>query len=202
MLTPEVIGGLEVAREADRLVVALGAGGAGVVLFAFEKSGGVWEERLAVNGFAGRSGIARAKREGDGITPAGVYSFGEIFGTAEDPGSIKHYRKLLSGDIWVDDPDSKYYNRPAREDFRGKDWRSAENLSAEDVAYKYAIAINYNANPVARGIGSAIFLHCSKGGPTDGCVAVPEREMVELLKFIDDSTLIAIADSLAALLEY
>ncbi|MDR1944289.1 MAG: L,D-transpeptidase family protein [Synergistaceae bacterium] len=202
VVTQGIISGLAASPRADRLVLAVGRGGSDVTVYAFERVDGNWTERLRSDGFAGRNGISPAKVEGDGRTPPGVYEFGMAFGAAADPGSLKPYTRLSPGDLWIDDPESVHYNRRVRADFAGKDWKSAEDLFAETAAYRYAIAIGYNTAPIVKGAGSAIFLHCSKGRPTAGCVAVPEDAMKELLKFIDDGTLIVIAASIEELLTF
>jgi L,D-peptidoglycan transpeptidase YkuD (ErfK/YbiS/YcfS/YnhG family) len=60
------------------------------------------------------------------------------------------------------------------------------------VAYKYAIAINYNLECVPYA-GSAIFFHCTTGGGTAGCVSVPESTMISILKNVHPGCLIVIA---------
>jgi L,D-peptidoglycan transpeptidase YkuD (ErfK/YbiS/YcfS/YnhG family) len=197
-ITPETAGRLGISRGADKLVIVLADGGASsAVVYAFERIGDAWVERVRTNGFVGRNGASRAKKEGDGKTPIGFFSFGAAFGTADDPGSATPYAKLKDGDLWVDDPKSKHYNRWVKKGSTEQDWSSAEDLSKETVAYKYAIAINYNTDPVVKGNGSAIFLHCSTNRPTAGCVSVPEEYMARLLKFIDTDTMIAIAGSVS-----
>ncbi|MDR1020872.1 MAG: L,D-transpeptidase family protein, partial [Synergistaceae bacterium] len=184
-ITPETIGRLGISKGADKLVIAVADGGPPVVVYAFERTGGSWSERVRANGFVGRNGVSRVKKEGDGKTPAGFFSFGAAFGVADDPGSATPYAKLDDGDLWVDDPKSEHYNRWVKRGSTEQDWSSAEDLSKETVAYKYAIAINYNTDPVVKGNGSAIFLHCSTNSPTAGCVSVSEEDMARLLKFID-----------------
>ena len=44
--------------------------------------------------------------------------------------------------------------------------------------------IEYNAQPVVPGRGSAIFLHVSTGHPTVGCVSLPESELLRLLRWL------------------
>ena len=50
--------------------------------YAYIKEDGEWKEEFKVAGYVGRSGIADAANrvEGDGTSPAGVYSFGMLFG--------------------------------------------------------------------------------------------------------------------------
>jgi L,D-peptidoglycan transpeptidase YkuD (ErfK/YbiS/YcfS/YnhG family) len=200
ILTPRFVGGLGISSQAGKIVLVLGSDKSSTVkLYAFERTKNGWAERIRTDGFAGRNGIDRIKREGDGKTPSGVYSFGRAFGTADDPGAATPYTRLSDGDLWVDDPQSESYNKWVKNGEVDKDWASAEDLSKETSAYKYAIAINYNTAPIVKGAGSAIFLHCAAGRPTAGCIAVPEKSMMELLGFIDSGTLIAIAGSLREL---
>jgi L,D-peptidoglycan transpeptidase YkuD (ErfK/YbiS/YcfS/YnhG family) len=191
----KAVGSLDVSTRTDKLVIAVGQGKSNVLVYAFEKIDGKWTERMKIDGFAGYNGIWKTTTEGAKRTPSGMYTLGRTFGVADDPGSRKPYTKLTSNDFWVDDPGSKYYNQWVSGDVPDKDWNSAENLFEQKIAYKYAIVINYNMDLIVKGAGSAIFLHCSKGGPTAGCVAVPESSMIDLLRFIDERTLIVIAAS-------
>ena len=109
------------------------------------------------------------------------------------------YTKLRPGDCWVDDPQSRHYNTWVRADAPDKDWRSAENLAREKIAYAHALVIEYNTRPIVPGAGSAIFLHCSTGRATAGCVSVSENAMKKTLAFAGPGTRIVIAPSLEAL---
>ncbi|MDR1966613.1 MAG: L,D-transpeptidase family protein [Synergistaceae bacterium] len=189
-----------VCGGSDRVIVAVEGGQRHeAVIRAYERSGGVWTTRFETAGYFGGNGVRSDKTEGDGATPSGVYQFGQAFGTADDPGASTPYRKVASGDVWVDDPESKHYNTWASDITGSADWRSAERLDGFEGAYRHAVAINYNANPVVPGKGSAIFLHCSTGRPTDGCVAVPEPAMVFFLVFIEGGTKIAIAQDMTGI---
>lgn len=193
---------LKAAQNAEKLLVTLGHGGANATTYAFEKVNGAWVEKYKMDGFVGRNGVTSSKKEGDGETPAGVYGFSKPFGVADDPGALIPYTKLTSNDFWVDDVNSKYYNQWALGDASDKDWTSSEDLSSETVAYKYGMVIEYNTNPVVKGDGSAIFLHCSTGKPTAGCVSVSEADMVKLMQFIDKDTKIVIAQSVKDLMKF
>ena len=58
-----------------------------------------------------------------------------------------------------------------------------EALWRDDAVYDLIGVLDWNRAPVARGRGSAIFLHLARPGldPTEGCVALPERELRGLL---------------------
>ena len=93
------------------------------------------------------------------------------------------YRKINNNCYWVDDVDSPLYNQWVESS--DITWNSAEHLIDYPHAYKYSVVINYNMSPVVSGKGSAIFLHCMAGSYTAGCVAVPESDMLFILKSLD-----------------
>lgn len=186
------------AGGADRMVVVSGKPGAAVdraIVRAYARTGDVWTLRFATDAWLGRRGFRQDKREGDGATPVGVFTFGRAFGIAADPGSATPYTKVEAADVWVDDPASKYYNQWARSDRPDADWKSAERLIEYRDAYKYAIALNYNVSPIVPGKGSAIFLHAATGRATAGCIAVPEAAMVFFLGFVGEGARIVLAPS-------
>lgn len=183
----------EVAAGASRVIVAArGKEASRAVLQAYQKDEKGWTLRFTTEGYFGQKGVKTDKREGDKGTPSGTYTFGRAFGVADDPGSTLPYRKATADDVWVDDPKSARYNQWASRSMKGADWKSAEHLVKYPVAYKYALSINYNTDPPVPGMGSAIFLHCSTGRPTAGCVSVPEDAMVFFLVFVDEETRILI----------
>jgi L,D-peptidoglycan transpeptidase YkuD (ErfK/YbiS/YcfS/YnhG family) len=175
------------ARDARQAIVVRSASWTSTTatLDAFEKIGGSWR-RIAgpLAAYVGTKGFTRDKREGDLRTPAGVYGFSFMFGTAPDPGARYRYRRSTRPDVWVDDPASRLYNTWQREPSNGR-WASAERLYQPD-AYRYAAAIAYNTARTP-GRGSAIFLHVSVGNPTGGCVSVERASVVRLLRWLDPS---------------
>lgn len=80
----------------------------------------------------------------------------------------------------------------------GIQWSSAEYLISYPTAYRYAIALNYNT-ACTPGAGSAIFLHCSTGGATAGCISVSLSDMICILKMLQDDTLIGIYQNKSSL---
>lgn len=132
------------------------------------------------DGRVGRTGFAKpgTKREGDGHTPTGVYRMGVAFG-ASDPGSRMGYLTLRPNSCWGSTVGSRYYNRY----FVGRCGPKDETMY-NDVrgAYRQGMLINYNTRPIRQGRGSAIFLHVGTGGPTAGCVSIPERLMTSKVR--------------------
>ena len=80
----------------------------------------------------------------------------------------------------------------------GIQWSSAEHLISYPTAYRYAIALNYNT-ACTPGAGSAIFLHCSTGGATAGCISVSSSDMIRILKMLQGDTLIGIYQNKSSL---
>lgn len=140
----------------------------------------------------GRGGAKKDKIEGDYATPKGVFNFLIAFGTKENPGCILPYYQLKSGDVWVIDPQSKYYNLFVRKNTVFKDWLAEIELFKRPVRYKYVLVMDYNITHKQPYKGSAIFLECSIGKPTDGSIALPPSLMEELLLFVDKETQICI----------
>jgi L,D-peptidoglycan transpeptidase YkuD (ErfK/YbiS/YcfS/YnhG family) len=138
---------------------------------------GPWTARIGRGGFAppGR------KREGDGRTPSGTFSFPFFFGALPDPGVRFTYRQAGPADFWDDDPASPHYN----------EWvdqrRASPGADPEpmDVSgYDYGAVIGYNTARVA-GLGSAIFLHVNIGIATAGCVTLPVSRLLAVLRWLD-----------------
>ena len=160
----------------------------------WQPAGGPWRARL------GMAGVSADRREGDGTTPLGVFTIGAtMYGVAPDPGVRFRYHRLACGDWWDGDPSSPTYNSfrhvPCGETppFRG----DSEALWEQRVAYRYFAVIGFNDAPVVPGRGSAIFLHVDTGGPTNGCVSLPQQQLVHVLRWLDPSAGPRIAIALA-----
>jgi len=141
---------------------------------------GPWTARL------GRSGLSDRKREGDGATPTGAYALGTtVYGIAPNPGVHTAYHRLVCGDWWNEDPGSPGYNTfrhvscGTRPPFGGG---GGEALWQATTAYRQFAVVEYNVRPVVPGRGSAIFLHDDIGGPTNGCLSLPQAELLTLLR--------------------
>jgi L,D-peptidoglycan transpeptidase YkuD (ErfK/YbiS/YcfS/YnhG family) len=139
---------------------------------------GPWTARLGTRGLAPPG----QKREGDGRTPSGVYGFDFFFGVAPDPGVRFPYRRVTPRIVWDDDSESPLYNTWVDLN-RQQAGPSPEPLYVSP-AYDHGAVIAYNTDRTP-GLGSAIFLHVSTGGPTAGCVSLPAGQLVEVLRWLD-----------------
>lgn len=172
----------EMLEETSQLVT-VDSVGCECEISCFEMNENVWSEKLSATGFVGKNGVSDKSGEGDYCTPKGIYNLGFSFGTEEIDGLNIEYRKLNENCYWVDDVNSALYNQWVEsEDIQ---WNSAENLIAYPQAYRLAVVIDYNTSPVIPGSGSAIFLHCSTGSWTAGCVSAEDWAMDEIVRWLD-----------------
>ena len=185
-------------KDAPTQIEVVAAGTTGT-LVVYSNTNGKRSELLRTDAYVGKNGCSTDKREGDGKTPVGVYGIRRGFGLNTPPAVHIAYTQLPGGEQWVDDVASARYNQWVTKDTTPVDWKSAEDLTSETVAYKYVAVIEYNTDKIVNGAGSAIFLHCSKGRPTSGCVSVSEEAMIKILGLIKPGTRIAIARSDAEL---
>jgi L,D-peptidoglycan transpeptidase YkuD (ErfK/YbiS/YcfS/YnhG family) len=142
----------------------------------------------------GRSGSCPAadKREGDGMTPQGSWPIRTVLfrpGAAAPPDGMKlPWRWIRDDDGWSDEAGDPQYNRPVRHPHG----HSAERLVRDDGAYDVIVVLGHNDAPPVAGMGSAIFLHCSEGRPTAGCVAVEKAALLDLLGKLEPGDAVAI----------
>lgn len=148
------------------------------------KQGLAWGRGL----FAGNTGPL--KIEGDNKAPAGIFRLGPAFGYAPKSGAswIKlTYFPLTKESEGVDDPRSRHYNQLVnRSQVTRVDWQSSEQMLRKDDLYKWGVVVNHNPARTP-GAGSCIFLHIwrNSSSPTAGCTAMPERDLVSLLHWLD-----------------
>jgi D-alanyl-D-alanine dipeptidase len=130
------------------------------------------------------------KREGDGRSPAGILSFGNMWGYAPraPEGVTLPYRMSTECERCVDDPDHADYGRVLSLDSpKAGTFKSAEYLRMATDHYRYMVIIHYNdLNPI-KGAGSCIFLHIAPppGGGTAGCTALASEDLLTLLRWMD-----------------
>jgi L,D-peptidoglycan transpeptidase YkuD (ErfK/YbiS/YcfS/YnhG family) len=88
-------------------------------------------------------------------------------------------RHIRNSDGWCDAPSDRNYNRSVRHPYPA----SAERLWRDDQLYDVIVVVDYNRCPRIRARGSAIFMHVARTGwcPTEGCVALAERDLRRLL---------------------
>jgi L,D-peptidoglycan transpeptidase YkuD (ErfK/YbiS/YcfS/YnhG family) len=89
-------------------------------------------------------------------------------------------------DGWCDATGDRNYNRRVTHPYPV----SAERLWRDDHVYDIVIVTSHNMRPRVQGGGSAVFMHLARPGytPTEGCVALGERDLRLLLAGADHRT--------------
>jgi L,D-peptidoglycan transpeptidase YkuD (ErfK/YbiS/YcfS/YnhG family) len=141
----------------------------------------------------GKGGVNKKVKEGDGITPKGVFKITKIYYRADKIKIIKtniKKIKITKNMGWCDDPVSRFYNRQIKLPSKF----SYEKLYRNDDLYDLIAVINYNTNPIIKNKGSAIFMHISKNSykKTQGCIALKEKDLIKILTEIKKNTKIKI----------
>jgi len=135
------------------------------------------------------SDVGPRKAEGDLRSPAGVFAFGEAFGTvphSEVPWVRMSYRPLTPTTEGVDDPASRFYNQIVdRAHIATPDWHSSEHMWIVP-AYKLGIVIAANPQCIPKA-SSCIYLHLWMPGHTGtvGCTALHPPDLADLLRWLD-----------------
>ena len=141
----------------------------------------------------GKRGIATKRKEGDLITPLGVYKIKYLL-YRDDRVNKFHTsfetKKITRSLGWCDDSKSKDYNKLITYPFKHR----AEKLFRKDNIYDLILVLNFNMNPTYRNKGSAIFIHVAKPNftATKGCVALKKNNLIKLIKKIKKNTKVKI----------
>jgi L,D-peptidoglycan transpeptidase YkuD (ErfK/YbiS/YcfS/YnhG family) len=140
----------------------------------------------------GSGELVNVRHFGDHATPTGVFDIGlRMYGTEPDPGGLHYaYHQLVCGDWWDEDPYSPQYNRfvhvPCATTPSFASW--SEALWTETRAYPYFAVLQTNDDPTITGSnapGAGIFLHHWMNAPTEGCVALPLADLLQVLRWLN-----------------
>ena len=140
----------------------------------------------------GKKGVTLNKKEGDFKTPKGTFSIGPLYYRKKRYPKLK--TKLLQIPIqknmgWCDDVKSKHYNKLIKINKKIRH----EKMFRRDENYDLVVVINYNTKKPVKNKGSAIFLHLTNNyKKTLGCIALKKKDMIILLKLINNKTKIKI----------
>jgi L,D-peptidoglycan transpeptidase YkuD (ErfK/YbiS/YcfS/YnhG family) len=167
-------------------VVAGSSGSTTATLQAWQRApDGSWVKRGAgIRAHVGSQGMTTHPSESVPATPIGSFTLTQAFGRAANPGTgLPHFQTGWT-DWWVSDVNSSLYNTHQRCTSCSFDAGVSENLYGAGYVYTYAVVIDYNRFPVTRGAGSAFFLHVTDGSATAGCVAIPEADLVSIMRWL------------------
>ncbi len=142
----------------------------------------------------GKRGIKIKKKEGDLITPKGLFKIKRVLYRKDRIGRLN--TKLKKTPIkknmgWCDDPSSKFYNKLINFPFKF----NAEKLFKRENIYDIILVLDFNMNPIRKNKGSAIFIHIAKKRftPTKGCVAISKNVLKKILSKINKDCKVRIA---------
>jgi len=191
----DFVANLNISNSVNQMIVVAASGSTATVTM-HEIQDSEWTQIMSTQGLVGVNGVDDPTNvnEGTKITPTGIYTLSTAFGVKDKPdGTSMPYTKVNDSYYWVDYPTSKYYNKfvSTSDPNIAIDWQSAEHIIDYPTQYAYAIAIDYNLSCIPNN-GSAIFLHCSNGKATYGCVSIPQEEMVFVLQHIHSGCVIVI----------
>jgi len=141
----------------------------------------------------GKNGIKKKIKEGDFVTPKGIFSLKSVYYREDRIKNLKTKLKKIKIKkfmAWCDDPKSKFYNKQIKLPSR----YSYEKLYRNNKIYDIIITLDYNTNPIIKNKGSAIFIHISKKNykPTAGCIALKKKNLMNLLSVIKQDNKIKI----------
>ena len=162
-------------------------------MIIINKSGYLKYQDLKFKCALGKHGINKKKKEGDKITPKGIYKIVNIYYRKDRIKKISSKLKLIKikkNMGWCDDPNNKNYNQLIKIPSK----YSYERLFRNENIYDLIIVLNYNMNPVIKNKGSAIFIHIAKKRfqPTEGCIAISKKNLLYLIRNISKNTKIKI----------
>lgn len=141
----------------------------------------------------GINGIKNKKKEGDGITPKGIFKLKKIYYRKDKVKNIVtkvKKIKITKNMGWCDDPKSNLYNQQVKLPNKF----SHEKLYRNDKLYDLILVLDYNTNPIIKNKGSAIFIHVANKyyKKTKGCIALKRENLLKLISQIKKNTKIKI----------
>ena len=141
----------------------------------------------------GKRGIGNKKKEGDFITPKGIYKVKYVLYRKDRVKKIKTKLKKIiirKNMGWCDDVRSRQYNKLIKLPFNF----SHEKLYKKENIYDIILVLNFNMSPIVKNKGSAIFIHVSRRNykKTEGCIALKKVHLIKVLKELKNNTSIKI----------
>lgn len=142
----------------------------------------------------GKRGIGYKTKEGDLITPIGLFKVKFLLYRKDKIKQIKTKLKKIAikKDMgWCDDPRSKNYNKLIHKPFNYR----YEELYRKDNIYDVILVLDYNMKPIKKNKGSAIFIHIAKKKyeKTKGCIAINKKNILKIISKMKINTEIKIS---------
>ena len=141
----------------------------------------------------GKKGATKNKKEGDKKTPKGTFEIGDLYfrkDRKKKPLTSLKCIEIKKDMGWCDDVRfPKKYNKLIKIEKKTKH----EKMRRKDHKYDLLIPIKYNFKKPITGRGSCIFIHLTSDyKPTDGCIALKEKDFLIMIKLINKNSKIKI----------
>jgi L,D-peptidoglycan transpeptidase YkuD (ErfK/YbiS/YcfS/YnhG family) len=142
----------------------------------------------------GKAGIKKKEKEGDNITPRGIFKIICIYYRSDRIKEIITPLKKIKIEKtmgWCDDPKSRLYNK----EIKLPNKFNYEKFYRKDNLYDIIVPLNYNTNPIIKNKGSAIFIHIANNNykRTAGCIGIKKSNLIKLLSIIKKNTKVKIS---------
>ncbi|AWV48751.1 hypothetical protein JK2ML_2522 [Mycobacterium leprae Kyoto-2] len=178
--------------NATQVVSVVSTGGSNAKMDIYQRTGTGWQPlKTGIPTYVGSAGLVAQAKSGYPATPMGVYSLDSAFGTAPNPGSQLPYTQVGPNHWWSGDDHSPTFNTMQVCQKSHCRFNTAESENLQIPSYKHAVVMGVNKAKVP-GSGSAFFLHTTGGGPTEGCVAIDDVTLVQILRWLRPGAVIAI----------
>ena len=178
--------------NATQVVSVVSTGGSNAKMDIYQRTTAGWQAlKTDIPTHVGSAGMAPQAKSEVPATPMGVYSLDSAFGTAPNPGTGLPYTQVGPNHWWSGDDHSPTFNSMQICQKSQCKFSTAASENLDIPQYKHAVVMGVNKNKVPGG-GAAFFFHTTDGGPTEGCVAIDDATLVQIMRWLQPGAVIAI----------
>jgi L,D-peptidoglycan transpeptidase YkuD (ErfK/YbiS/YcfS/YnhG family) len=178
--------------NATQVISVVSTGGSNARMDIYQRTTAGWQPlKTAIPTHVGSAGMAPQAKSEVPATPMGVYTLDSAFGTAPNPGGGLPYTQVGPNHWWSGDDHSPTFNTMQVCQRSQCPFSTAASENLQIPQYKHAVAMGVNKNKVPGG-GAAFFFHTTDGGPTEGCVAIDDATLVQVIRWLQPGAVIAI----------
>ena len=178
--------------NATQVVSVVSTGGSTANMDIYQRTAAGWQAlKTGIPTHVGSAGMAAQAKSEVPATPMGVFSLDSAFGTAPNPGTGLPYTQVGPNHWWSGDDHSPTFNSMQVCQSSQCPFSTAASENLDIPQYKHAVVMGVNKNKVPGG-GAAFFFHTTDGGPTEGCVAIDDATLVQIMRWLRPGAVIAI----------
>ncbi len=179
--------------DATQVVSVVSTGGSTATMDIYQRTTAGWQPlKTGIPTHVGSAGMAPQAKSGVPATPMGVYSLDSAFGTAPNPGGGLPYTQVVGSNYWWSGDDhSPTFNSMQVCQKSQCPFNTADSENLQIPQYKHAVVMGVNKDKVPGG-GAAFFFHTTDNQPTEGCVAIDDPTLVQIIRWLRPGAVIAI----------